>query len=1233
MFNPIAIIGRACLLPSALTPEQLWKNRLTGKDCLSDATAQTWGMDPAYLLEQGNVIDKTWTSRCGYVQGFEAVFDPNGFFIPARQILQWDVVCQWLLHTGRQALKDAGYSLKEIEQQRAGTIIGNLSYPTQSLSRFSEAVWLSQQHKNTIHPDVYQQALACKPHPDNRFMSGLPIYRMAQGLGLTGEAFAIDAACASSFYAIKLACDQLQTETADIMLAGGINAADSLFLQMGFSVLQALSKTGKSLPLHRHADGLIPAQGVAIVALKRLEDAIRDQHLIYGVIRGIGLSNDGTDGGLLVPREAGQVAAIKQAYETSQLNPDDISWIECHATGTPLGDSTEIHSMQRIFNKASSSLDLGVLKENIGHSITASGAAALINVLSAFRDHLKPPSRSASYPSDALRNSHFRLLEQTRSWDTSTPSRYAAINCFGFGGNNAHLIVEEWSPNNTRRSLYHSKNKPLPASDIAIIGLGVLAGNVKNKIEFAQVLWGERTAISEYCPNQTGGYIETISLPIQGLPFPPADLKCTLGQQLALLQASQEALEPIIKKVDPHRTAVLIGMQCDAEIARMGLRWRLPLLLLDTLDAATLSEWRDLIHLPLEPAHIVGCMPNIVTNRINKLLNFKAPSYSILAEELSGVTAMQIALLDLQHRQIDMAVVGAVDLCCETVHQQAARAVLQNEQHLPGDAAVVLVLKRLADAKEANETIYGVIPAEQITHENASFLRLSHRNSPITQAFGHAHAASGLLHIAAAILACHEKLLISSAMKPLPWLANQQRAVNLSLTTFLGKETTLQITEEKPQQTRVSLLTQSIPRLFIYSGIDKNDILKNLKINPQEWREKAQSIASATFLQEAKLILVAHDVQELTKQQQLAIHYLNQEMSVFPQGIYFYEKPIGGELAFVFTGALTTYPKMGQKLIAHWPQLLAELTKEVKSLSDITNRLYQLEENNASLTMLEELKTYSFLAQVHAQFTQRLLEIKPHACIGYCSGETNALIALKAWRDMEALFLDVEKSNIYTDSLSGQYTVLNNQWQTAGNKFKWSTFRVFANVDMISDAIKTETHVRLTIINSPNDCVIAGDPEACIQFFKKIPHLQTKTLPHSMVIHCQEFHPLSQLWRKLHYRQTYPIKNVRFYSAGSGRSYAANADHAADALLSQAANTVNFPRIIQQAWQDGIRVFVEHGPRNLCSKWINDILGEKKHLAIPLDIMGMNSLTQAAYATAQLIAAGVTAINIFTASL
>ncbi len=155
------------------------------------------------------------------------------------------------------------------------------------------------------------------PDTANRFNSGLPALLLERALGLGGGAMAIDAACASSLYAIKLACDQLHDGSSDLMLAGAVNCADDLCIHLGFAALQALSRSGQSRPFHRDADGLVPAEGCGFVALRRLEDAVRDGDTIHGILRGVGLSNDGRGSGMLVPSRDGQARAISRAFESS----------------------------------------------------------------------------------------------------------------------------------------------------------------------------------------------------------------------------------------------------------------------------------------------------------------------------------------------------------------------------------------------------------------------------------------------------------------------------------------------------------------------------------------------------------------------------------------------------------------------------------------------------------------------------------------------------------------------------------------------------------------------------------------------------------------------------------------------------------------------------------------------------------------------------------------------------
>ncbi len=238
------------------------------------------------------------------MRGFEERFDPTGFTLPAEEIKTLDPVFQWTLHGVREALRSARLAAPLPDDAPAiGLVLGNLSYPTAGLVQFAESTWFAAQAEDVPRPPD-----AGVQDPRNRFSSGLPAHLAAQALNLRGDAFALDAACASSLYAIKLACDRLQDRRADVMVAGAVNRTDDLFIHIGFCALQAMSRRGESRPFAADADGLVPAEGAAFVVLKRLEDAIAAGDEILGVIRGIGLSNDGNAGGFLSPAAAGQIA-------------------------------------------------------------------------------------------------------------------------------------------------------------------------------------------------------------------------------------------------------------------------------------------------------------------------------------------------------------------------------------------------------------------------------------------------------------------------------------------------------------------------------------------------------------------------------------------------------------------------------------------------------------------------------------------------------------------------------------------------------------------------------------------------------------------------------------------------------------------------------------------------------------------------------------------------------------
>ncbi|MDB5458660.1 MAG: omega-3 polyunsaturated fatty acid synthase subunit, PfaB, partial [Caulobacteraceae bacterium] len=403
-FEPIAVVGRGCIVPGCDTPEALWRTVSEGLCHITAPAPEAWrvGMDRVLSGDPGLYRhDHSWSAQGGYVGALAVQLDPSADLEPGLAE-QLDPVFRWTLHAAGQALQ----GVKRVAAERGGLILGNLSYPTQSLSRMVERQWVERALGKPLGPDV---------HPLNRFMSGSPAMLAARAFDLRGGALALDAACASGLYAIKIACDRLQDGRADLMLAGSVNAADQLFLHVGFSALNALSPSGRSRPFHREADGLVPAEGSTFVALKRLEDALAAGDRVYGVIRGIGLSNDGRSGGFLTPDRNGQVRAMRGALDQSGIAADLVQYVECHATGTSVGDAVEIASLLQVYGQTA--LALGSLKANLGHLITASGIAGLIKTLAAMEHGRLPATPGARPLSGAFEKTAFSVPAASASWE------------------------------------------------------------------------------------------------------------------------------------------------------------------------------------------------------------------------------------------------------------------------------------------------------------------------------------------------------------------------------------------------------------------------------------------------------------------------------------------------------------------------------------------------------------------------------------------------------------------------------------------------------------------------------------------------------------------------------------------------------------------------------------------------------------------------------------------------
>nr|WP_284289555.1 polyketide synthase [Angustibacter aerolatus] len=318
-FEPVAIVGRGCVLPDALDPETFWHNVRDGRSSLGPVPEGRWRLDRERAT--GTVddhLDRTWTDVGGYVRGFDEVFDPSGLLVPAGTFDGLDPLFAWVVQgCGRRCARRGSTARPTARAWCSATCCAP---PTSAPATPSTCC------AGSTRRPCWPGCRCRRGRRPTRATGSRPVCPpslAAQALGLGAGGFSVEAACASSLYAVRLACERLHEGSADVVVAGGVNRIDNLFQHVGFCGLNAVSRSGRSRPLHREADGLLHGEGAAFVALMRLSDALATGTEVLAVVRGIGLSNDGRGQGLLSPTEEGQQRAMRLAYEPGRRRPGD----------------------------------------------------------------------------------------------------------------------------------------------------------------------------------------------------------------------------------------------------------------------------------------------------------------------------------------------------------------------------------------------------------------------------------------------------------------------------------------------------------------------------------------------------------------------------------------------------------------------------------------------------------------------------------------------------------------------------------------------------------------------------------------------------------------------------------------------------------------------------------------------------------------------------------------------
>ncbi|OQY27421.1 MAG: hypothetical protein B6244_10640 [Candidatus Cloacimonetes bacterium 4572_55] len=810
MKQPIAIVGMGGIFPDAPTIERFWENIRNGKSADSDVPDGRWPLpvEQLYDAEQGKP-DHVYSRRGCYIKNF--IFDPIGFDVDSDFLNELDPGFHLALYAAKQAFADA--SLKSLDPARTGVIIGNIALPNQKSSSITEEILGTYFEECMVRGSQTEY----RTHPVNRYAVGFASTILSQAFGLKGISYTIDGACAASLYALKAAADELQAGRADTMLTGGLGRPDSLFTQMGFSQLRALSPTGVCAPFDKKANGLVVGEGAGILILKRLEDALRDNDRIYGVIRGIGLSND-TRGNLLAPDSDGQLRAMKTAYDQAGWSPWDVDLIECHATGTAVGDSVELNSLTRLWEGASSKKEkcvIGSVKSNVGHLLTGAGAAGLIKTLMAIDRQTLPPTANFSQRVDQLdpSNSPFRVLRKAEEWslrDEKIPRR-AAVSGFGFGGINAHLLIEEWIEPDvcSESSQIYLDDRP----DIAVVGMDAhfgpwdslksfqeraLGGGIPADPKDPTGWWGiEKSRLFKNrgwsLADFKGYWIDKIEVQPGQFRIPPKEIEETLPQQTLMLQTAARALADSLSYIpgkisskEDVRTGVFIGIGQDLNAANFYARWlilhkarawakklNLKLSEQEFLDWA--QSLRDMAFPALTANRTVGALGGIVASRISREFRFGGPCFTLSGEESSGLLALQTAVRFLQRDDVDRAIAGAVDLhgdarsilCSHLLGSEIGSLFNDKTDKTAtkwGEGAAAVTLKRLECAQRDQDKIYAVIKGVGAGYES--------NGSALDQALAEAKVAPDRIHYVETCGASPTHLL------PREWTAdNVERAV------------------------------------------------------------------------------------------------------------------------------------------------------------------------------------------------------------------------------------------------------------------------------------------------------------------------------------------------------------------------------------------------------------------------------------------------------------------------
>jgi acyl transferase domain-containing protein len=425
--EPIAIIGIGCRFPQANGPDEFWRLLKNGVDAISEVPANRWDIGQFYDPDP-SVPGKMNTRWGGFLDQVEA-FDPEFFAIPPREANKMDPQQRLLLEVAWEALEDAGQAGHQLARTSCGVFVGATN-------------------------NHFADLQAARPELIDAFSgtgsaTSVIANRVSYSFDLRGPSMVIDTACSSSLVAVHLACQSLWAgESHPIALAGGVNVIASPVGTIFFSRAGAMAPDGRTKVFDAGSNGFARGEGAGVVVLKPLKEALADRDFIYAVIRGGAVNQDGRSNGLMAPNRWSQESVLREALRRTGLSAGSVQYVEAHATGTLLGDTIEAAALGAILAKdrlPGVRCATGSVKTNFGHLESAAGIAGLIKVALMLKHRMIPPNVHFTKlnPYIDFAKSPLRIPTRLEPWPEDQHPALAGVSAFGFGGTNAHLLLQE----------------------------------------------------------------------------------------------------------------------------------------------------------------------------------------------------------------------------------------------------------------------------------------------------------------------------------------------------------------------------------------------------------------------------------------------------------------------------------------------------------------------------------------------------------------------------------------------------------------------------------------------------------------------------------------------------------------------------------------------------------------------------------------------------------------------